>query len=68
MIGSDLSSLDQAPLASLSVLMPLVLFTLVNSLTPGPNNVMLASSGLTFGFRRTIPTCWGSRSAFRSCC
>ena len=23
--------------------------------TPGPNNVMLLSSGLTFGFRRTLP-------------
>ncbi|MFJ0376079.1 LysE family translocator [Bordetella bronchiseptica] len=64
MIGSDLSSLDHAPLASLSVLMPLVLFTLVNSLTPGPNNVMLASSGLTFGFRRTIPHLLGISVGF----
>ena len=23
--------------------------------TPGPNNIMLLSSGLTYGFRRTIP-------------
>ena len=23
--------------------------------TPGPNNVMLLSSGLTYGFRRTLP-------------
>lgn len=23
--------------------------------TPGPNNAMLAASGATFGFRRTLP-------------
>ncbi|GCC46908.1 hypothetical protein chiPu_0030759, partial [Chiloscyllium punctatum] len=23
--------------------------------TPGPNNIMLLSSGLTYGFRRTVP-------------
>ena len=23
--------------------------------TPGPNNIMVMSSGLTFGFRRTLP-------------
>jgi len=33
----------------------LALFALVSSITPGPNNLMLASSGLTFGFRRTMP-------------
>ncbi|MGC0154309.1 LysE family translocator [Chromobacterium vaccinii] len=25
------------------------------SITPGPNNLMLASSGVNFGFRRTVP-------------
>ncbi len=34
---------------------PLVLFAFATSITPGPNNIMLASSGLTFGFRRTAP-------------
>ncbi len=33
----------------------LLLFAFVSSITPGPNNMMLLSSGLTFGFRRTIP-------------
>ncbi|MCW5714948.1 MAG: LysE family translocator [Bauldia sp.] len=33
----------------------LILFAFVSSITPGPNNMMLLSSGLTFGFRRTIP-------------
>jgi threonine/homoserine/homoserine lactone efflux protein len=30
-------------------------FMVVMYFTPGPNNIMLLSSGLTYGFRRTIP-------------
>jgi threonine/homoserine/homoserine lactone efflux protein len=30
-------------------------FTAVMWFTPGPNNIMLLSSGLTYGFRRTLP-------------
>ncbi|MCC6737369.1 MAG: LysE family translocator [Bauldia sp.] len=37
------------------LLLGLLVFALVSSMTPGPNNMMLLSSGLTFGFRRTIP-------------
>ncbi|MCI1230156.1 MAG: LysE family translocator, partial [Kerstersia gyiorum] len=33
----------------------LALFMFASSITPGPNNVMLAASGLNFGFRRSIP-------------
>ncbi|WP_394174857.1 LysE family translocator [Thalassotalea litorea] len=33
----------------------LALFCFVSSITPGPNNLMLMSSGATFGFRRTLP-------------
>jgi threonine/homoserine/homoserine lactone efflux protein len=33
----------------------LCLFAIVSSLTPGPNNTMLLTSGVNFGFRRTIP-------------
>lgn len=32
-----------------------VLFAFVTSITPGPNNIMLTASGLSFGFRRTVP-------------
>jgi threonine/homoserine/homoserine lactone efflux protein len=32
-----------------------VLFFAVMWLTPGPNNIMLLSSGLTYGFRPTLP-------------
>jgi len=33
----------------------LALYSLAQSITPGPNNIMLASSGSFFGFRRTVP-------------
>ncbi|MDH0091835.1 LysE family translocator [Achromobacter mucicolens] len=52
------------PLASLSLLGPLALFALVSSITPGPNNVMLASSGLSFGFRRSVPHLLGVNLGF----
>jgi threonine/homoserine/homoserine lactone efflux protein len=32
-----------------------VVFASVMFFTPGPNNIMLLSSGLTYGFRRTLP-------------
>src|SRR6195256_4096138 len=32
-----------------------VVFAAVMFFTPGPNNVMLLSSGVTYGFRRTLP-------------
>ncbi len=33
----------------------LLSYSFINSVTPGPNNIMLASSGVNFGFKRTIP-------------
>ena len=36
-------------------LLPLSLFALVSSITPGPNNIMLTSSGIRFGFARCVP-------------
>ncbi|WP_459616918.1 LysE family translocator [Bordetella sp. 2513F-2] len=51
-------------LLSPALLGPLALFVLVTSITPGPNNVMLASSGLTFGFRRSIPHMLGVNLGF----
>ncbi len=37
-----------------STLIPLLTFALVTSATPGPNNVMLMSSGMNFGFKRSV--------------
>jgi threonine/homoserine/homoserine lactone efflux protein len=36
------------------LLFALVAFAFVTSVTPGPNNLMLMSSGVNFGFRRTL--------------
>jgi len=38
-----------------SLLIAFILFAIVMYFTPGPNNIMLLSSGLTYGFRRTVP-------------
>ena len=40
------------PLASIAAL---ILFAAVTTVTPGPNNIMLAVSGVNFGIRRTLP-------------
>jgi threonine/homoserine/homoserine lactone efflux protein len=37
------------------LLFAFVAFAAVMFFTPGPNNIMLLSSGLTYGFRRTLP-------------
>jgi threonine/homoserine/homoserine lactone efflux protein len=44
-----------SPAMSHSLLFAFVLFATVMFITPGPNNIMLLSSGLTYGFRRTLP-------------
>ena len=35
-------------------------YVTVMSITPGPNNLLLASSGVNFGLRRTLPMCSAS--------
>src|SRR6516162_6634508 len=37
------------------LLFAFVVFAIVMFFTPGPNNIMVLSSGLTYGFRRTLP-------------
>jgi threonine/homoserine/homoserine lactone efflux protein len=37
------------------ILSALIVFSFVTSITPGPNNLMLLTSGVNFGFRKTIP-------------
>lgn len=45
-------------------LLPLALFAFVSSITPGPNNIMLTSSGILFGFMRSIPHMLGITVGF----
>src|SRR5215468_5757781 len=37
------------------LLIAFIVFAVVMFITPGPNNIMVLSSGLTYGFRRTMP-------------
>ncbi|MBP5858344.1 LysE family translocator [Marivibrio halodurans] len=39
--------------------LPLASFSFAGSITPGPNNLMLAASGANFGWRRTLPHLMG---------
>lgn len=39
----------------LDIFIALVVFSAVMAFTPGPNNIMLAASGVNFGFLSTIP-------------
>jgi threonine/homoserine/homoserine lactone efflux protein len=48
------------------VLLALVVFAFVASITPGPNNLMLLASGVNFGFRRTVPHMLGISAGFFS--
>jgi threonine/homoserine/homoserine lactone efflux protein len=46
------------------LLLPLTLFALAGTATPGPNNVMLTASGASFGFRRSLPHMLGITVGF----
>ncbi len=49
---------------SLDALLAFMLFALVSSVTPGPNNVMLMTSGTNFGLRATVPHMFGVSIGF----
>jgi threonine/homoserine/homoserine lactone efflux protein len=49
---------------SLDLLVALVAFAFVMAITPGPNNAMVLASGLSFGFRRSIPHMLGISLGF----
>ena len=49
---------------SSDILLSLTGYTIVNSFTPGPNNIMLAASGVNFGFKRTVPHILGVNFGF----
>ena len=42
----------------------LAAFAFVSSITPGPNNLLLMSSGALFGWRRTVPHLAGIQLGF----
>lgn len=49
---------------SFTIFLSFVLYSFVTSITPGPNNIMLAASGVNFGFKRSIPHILGIGCGF----
>ncbi len=49
---------------SFTMLVSITSFTLAGVMTPGPNNIMLLTSGLTFGYKKTIPHMLGVALGF----
>ncbi len=49
---------------TITMLISISTFTLSTVLSPGPNNIMLLSSGLTFGYKKTIPHILGVMLGF----
>lgn len=46
------------------LLLGLISYAFVTSITPGPNNLMLMASGANFGLRRTVPHALGVSGGF----
>ena len=49
---------------SLNAFLALLVYALVTSITPGPNNLMLLASGVNFGIARTVPHMLGISMGF----
>jgi len=49
---------------NMSHLFPILLFGFINGITPGPNNILLMTSGANWGFRRTLPLVLGISVGF----
>lgn len=47
--------IHSVPRMTFDILLALITFAFVSSITPGPNNLMLMASGANFGLRRTVP-------------
>ncbi|MEO1330740.1 MAG: LysE family transporter [Pseudomonadota bacterium] len=62
--GAAVSSGLSAGLFEWDRIAALAAFAFASTWTPGPNNIMLASSGATFGYRRTQPHAFGVALGF----
>ncbi|MEM7563208.1 MAG: LysE family translocator, partial [Pseudomonadota bacterium] len=49
---------------NIEILVALLIFGFVASVTPGPNNLMLMSSGANYGVRRSLPHVFGITGGF----
>jgi threonine/homoserine/homoserine lactone efflux protein len=48
----------------MDTLFPYILYAIAMSGTPGPNNIMVMTSGVNFGYRRTLPHIFGINIGF----
>ena len=48
----------------MELVLALAMFCAATLFTPGPNNLMLMTSGLNYGFRRSLPHFWGVNLGF----
>lgn len=48
----------------IQLFLALVMFRLIMAITPGPNNLLLASCGFNFGFRQALPLLFGITAGF----
>jgi len=44
---------------TVAMILSIATFTMSTVMSPGPNNIMLLSSGLTFGYKKTMPLMFG---------
>ncbi len=51
---------------TLTMIISIITFAFSTAMTPGPNNIMLLSSGLTFGFQKTLAHMFGIILGFPS--
>ena len=52
------------PVIELELFISFVIFAIIAAVTPGPNNVMLTTTGLNFGVRRGMPHLFGIALGF----
>lgn len=63
-MAPDLLETTGSGLGLLQTVLALSLYTVVTSITPGPNNMMVLASGVNFGIRRTLPHILGISLGF----
>ena len=56
----ELDGIEKGATTVLNEVAALVAFAFVGSFSPGPNNAVLWASGISFGFRRTVPQIVGA--------
>lgn len=57
-------TIERNMMLSTDLLLAFSAYALITSITPGPNNTMLLASGVTFGFRRSLPHMLGVTGGF----